>query len=73
MTAETKPLPVWYFIGWLLLIYGILIVGVGTGVLEVSSASVTADPQIGVWWGALLIVIGLTYVCCFRRGNQGSR
>ena len=57
---------VWYFIGWLLLIYGILILGAGSGVVSAQSQPVMADLHIGIWWGALLMAIGLTYVYCFR-------
>ncbi|MEP7352937.1 MAG: hypothetical protein ABI824_06865 [Acidobacteriota bacterium] len=72
MAAENK-LPVWYFIGWLLLIYGILILGAGSGVLAAQAVSETVDSRIGIWWGALLIAIGLTYVYCFRPGRSGDK
>jgi hypothetical protein len=66
MAAKNKSISVWYFIGWLLLIYGVLILGAGLGVLSTQSPPVMADLHIGAWWGALLIVIGLVYVFCFR-------
>lgn len=65
--AEQKSISVWYFIGWLLLVYGILVLGAGTGVLAAQSPPVMADLHAGTWWGALLITIGLVYVFCFRR------
>ena len=73
MLAEKKSLPVWYFIGWLLLIYGILILGAGTGLLVDHPPSVTADSQIAIWWGLLLMAIGATYVYCFRPGRRTNR
>jgi hypothetical protein len=69
--AEKKSISVWYFIGWLLLIYGILILGAGFGVLSAQSPPVMAELHIGIWWGGLLMAIGLVYICCFRPG--GSR
>jgi hypothetical protein len=71
MEADKKPIPVWYFIGWLLLIYGILIMGAGFGLLSAQASPSTADVRIGIWWGALLITIGLVYLYCFRRGRRG--
>ena len=70
MATKRKSISVWYFIGWLLLIYGILILGAGLGLLSAQSAPVMAELHIGVWWGVLLIMIGLFYVYCFRRGRQ---
>ncbi|MEP6961074.1 MAG: hypothetical protein ABI995_03290 [Acidobacteriota bacterium] len=72
MATEKKSFSVWYFIGWLLLIYGILILGAGSGLLAVQSGSATADREMGIWWGALLMAIGLAYVCCFRPGRRRS-
>ena len=71
MAMETTSISVWYFIGWLLLIYGILILGAGSGILSAQAPPVMAELHIGIWWGVLLIMIGLVYVCCFRRGRQG--
>jgi len=70
MATETKLISVWYFIGWLLLIYGILILTAGFGVLSAQTPPDVADLNISIWWGALLMMIGLVYVCCFRRGRQ---
>jgi hypothetical protein len=70
MGEEKKSISVWYFIGWLLLIYGILIFGAGFGPLSAQPSSIVADLHIGIWWGALLMAIGVTYVCCFRPGRQ---
>jgi hypothetical protein len=69
--AEEKSISVWYFIGWLLLIYGILILGAGSGVLSAQAPPAMSDLHIGVWWGILLMAIGLTYLRCFRPGRRG--
>lgn len=70
MTAEKKSISIWYFIGWLILVYGILILSAGFGVLSAQPTSATVELNIGIWWGALLMAIGLTYVYCFRPGRQ---
>ena len=55
-------IPVWFFVGVILLIYGIIILG--TGIYEFSSPppTVLAKTHPALWWGALLTVIGGIYV-----------
>jgi FtsH-binding integral membrane protein len=64
---DVKPhdhhmIPVWFFVGVILLIYGLIILG--TGIYEFSSPppTVLASTHPAVWWGALLAVIGGIYV-----------
>jgi len=64
---DSKPrdhhmIPVWFFVGIILLIYGIIILA--TGIYEYSSPppTVLASTHPAVWWGALLTVIGGVYV-----------
>lgn len=64
---DSKPrdrhmIPVWFFVGVILLIYGLIIFG--TGIAEYSSPppTVLANTHPAVWWGALLTVIGGIYV-----------
>jgi FtsH-binding integral membrane protein len=55
-------IPVWFFVGVILLIYGVIILA--TGIYEFSSPppTVLARTHPAVWWGALLTVIGGIYV-----------
>ena len=59
-------IPVWFFVGVILFIYGIIILG--TGIYEFSSPppTVLANTHPAVWWGALLIVIGGIYVYLYK-------
>jgi hypothetical protein len=59
-------IPVWFFVGLLLGIYGILILA--SGIAEWSSPpnTVLANLHAPVWWGALLTIIGAIYVIAFR-------
>jgi hypothetical protein len=61
-------LSIWFFIGVLLLVYGVLICG--AGIYELSSPPehpvVHADLHAGIWWGALLLVLGGIYTFRFR-------
>lgn len=60
---DENQVPIWFFIGGLLLIYGIIIVGTGLYLWanppehRVELFQLHAD----VWWGILLVVIGLFY------------
>jgi hypothetical protein len=64
-------LSIWFFIGVLLLAYGILILG--AGIYEYINPPehplVLANLHAGIWWGALLIVMGLLYTVKFRPGR----
>jgi hypothetical protein len=59
-------IPIWFFIGALLLVYGVLILGAGLYGLFHPPPVALANLHAGVWWGALLVVIGLGYVRAFR-------
>jgi hypothetical protein len=61
-----RGIPIWFFIGALLLVYGVLILGAGIFGLFHPPPVVLANLHAGIWWGALLVVIGLGYVRAFR-------
>jgi hypothetical protein len=54
---------IWFFIGAVLLIYGILILGAGvySAAVPESNPVVLANLHAGVWWGILLIALGAFY------------
>jgi len=58
---------IWFFVGALLLVYGILILG--AGLYELSAPPerpvVLANLHAGIWWGGLLIVLGAIYLLRF--------
>jgi hypothetical protein len=60
---EKGFIPIWFFIGVLLIIYGFLIIGAGAWELFVPPAHpvVLAELKMNLWWGALLLVIGAAY------------
>jgi hypothetical protein len=59
-------IPIWFFIGVLLAVYGVLIFGAGVYGLFHPPQVALANLHVGIWWGALLVVIGLGYVRAFR-------
>ena len=62
---------IWFFIGLLLLAYGILILG--AGIYDLGNPPehpvVLANLHAGIWWGGLLIVLGLIYTLKFKPGR----
>lgn len=60
---------IWFFIGALLLAYGLLILG--AALLEGPSEHpvVLSELHAGIWWGALLIVLGGIYTFKFLPGK----
>jgi len=60
---------IWFFIGALLLAYGVLILS--AALLEGPSAHpvVLAELHAGIWWGALLIILGAVYTFKFLPGK----
>ena len=67
-------LSIWFFVGVLLLAYGVLILGAGLYefVSPPARAVVLAELHAGIWWGALLIVLGAFYTLHFapRRSDK---
>ena len=57
---------IWFFIGLLLVIYGVLILGAGLYGLSHPPNVVRADLHAGIWWGALLLILGTVYTVRFR-------
>lgn len=60
-------LTIWFFIGVLLTCYGVLILGAGLYELASPPAHppVLANLHTGIWWGAILLLIGLFYFIKF--------
>ena len=63
---------IWFFIGMLLSVYGVLILGAGIYEWNSPPPVVRADLHAAVWWGMLLIALGAIYVYRFapRKGNK---
>ena len=65
---------IWFFIGALLLAYGVLILG--AGLYELISPPeqpvVLASLHANIWWGALLVVLGAIYTLKFSPKKDKS-
>jgi len=66
MSEKHRIIPVWFFVGLLLLIYGTLIFISGLAEWSNPPATVLAELHAPVWWGGLMVVLGISYVLMFR-------
>ena len=65
LQGKGHMIPVWFFVGVILLIYGVLILATGLYELSHPPSTVLAELRPAIWWGALLTVIGAIYVYLF--------
>jgi formate hydrogenlyase subunit 3/multisubunit Na+/H+ antiporter MnhD subunit len=65
---ERHFISVWFFIGALLAVYGVLILASGVYGLFMPLHQSVAMSQlhIGIWWGAGMLLLGTGYVIRFR-------
>jgi hypothetical protein len=63
-------LSIWFFVGVLLLSYGILIMGAGFYYPPEEHPVVLGELRINIWWGALLLILGIIYTLKFRPGKR---
>lgn len=71
---HSSSISIWFFIGLLLTIYGVLIFG--SGVVDLFSGNlphvVLANLQAPVWWGGIMTALGLFYLIKFRPGYDAK-
>jgi hypothetical protein len=66
MSEKHHIIPVWFFVGVLLLVYGVMIFISGLVEWSYPPDTVLADLHAPVWWGGLLTVLGAIYCAMFR-------
>ncbi|SFV28107.1 hypothetical protein [Thermoflavifilum thermophilum] len=65
---EEHGISIWFFIGSLLTIYGLIIVIASLPALFSAINQphvVLADLHAGLWWGAILLLLGIFYVITY--------
>jgi hypothetical protein len=72
MAEERRMIPVWFFVGVILLIYGVLILVTGIAELGNPPPTVLAELHAPVWWGAILAVVGGLFTFLFRPNRKPS-
>ena len=65
---QKHRISIWFFIGLLLTVYGMLILGAGIyGLSHPPRRTVQMEQyHAGIWWGVLLLLLGLFYTIKFR-------
>ncbi len=66
-------IPIWFFIGLLLTVYGLLIFAYG--IYEAATGNYPPSVQLTdlhtpIWWGGILLLLGLFYLVKFRPGRN---
>ncbi|MDR3724734.1 MAG: hypothetical protein P4K83_09645 [Terracidiphilus sp.] len=66
-----SKIPIWFFIGVLLLAYGLLITSYGVYELATGQLADVALKELHapVWWGGTLLALGVLYTVKFRPGK----
>jgi len=68
-----SKIPIWFFIGVMLLAYGGMVLAYG--LYEAATGNYPAAVQLPelhtpIWWGGILLVLGVLYVVKFRPGRK---
>ena len=66
MSEKHHIIPVWFFVGVMLLAYGLLILISGLSEWSNPPNTMLANLHAPVWWGGLLTIIGAAYAISFR-------
>ena len=61
--------PIWYFVGWVLFLSGLIVVIAGVyGIFyTLPSTSVIGYLHPNLWWGGLMTIVGLIYMLKNRK------
>jgi hypothetical protein len=68
--VSKQRVSIWFFVGVLLSIYGVLITAAGLYGLRHPPAVKLAHLHAGIWWGLLLLAIGAVYSYAFFPGRR---
>jgi len=66
MSEVHRMIPVWFFVGVILLIYGVIILATGLHEISHPPDTVLANLHPAIWWGALLTIVGGVYVYFYK-------
>ncbi|MDX2154394.1 MAG: hypothetical protein SFV54_26875 [Bryobacteraceae bacterium] len=71
MSTERRTIPIWFFVGALLTIYGVMVLGSGIYYLShpLPHPVVLSEYRADLWWGALLLGLGVLYCVKFPPGK----
>ena len=65
---KENSVSIWFLIGLQLAIYGVLITGAGIYQFfnPPAQRTVLFELHSGIWWGALMLIVGIAYTAAFR-------
>ena len=66
--AQREPLPIWFFVGVILLVYGVLVIIGGTQ--EQTRPTVLSETRPALWWGAIMCVFGGVFTAIGWHGRD---
>jgi hypothetical protein len=74
MTTKQHPFSIWFMIGLQLDIYGLMILGAGiyNYFLPPAAPVVMNHLHAAIWWGALLVLMGVFYTIRFFPKKNGG-
>lgn len=72
MEQETKQMkPIWYFVGLMLSVMGVIILI--SGIVDYSSTATTktvlSNLHPAIWWGAIMIIAGMIFFLSNRKAK----
>lgn len=73
---DENRISIWFFVGSLLTVYGIIIFIAGLPALlspSIHTHVVLSKLHAGVWWGIVLFILGLVYVFSFWPGKKKKK
>lgn len=75
MSGDDHRISIWFFIGALLAVYGVLILGAGIWDVFYPSGLPQAMGHLhaAIWWGALLMGMGAIYLWKFWPGRNARK
>lgn len=72
---EKHSLSIWFFVGFLLVVYGIIILIANIPALSSSINNphlILAQLHSGIWWGGLLLLLGIVFLIPHWPGKKSS-
>jgi len=66
-----EPLPIWFFVGVILAVYGVLVIL--AGLIYPTASTVLAHTRPALWWGAVMIVAGALFLFIGLRKDKGKQ
>ena len=65
---QAEPLPIWFFVGLILSVYGLIIVA--SGLIYGPTGTVLAQLRPALWWGGVILAAGIVFVLIGLRGRS---